>query len=84
MGYILPVEHHTYKNYHNRVVREKTDPYVIERPYHVILEENHRKFISEYDRINKTYRKVFPPKPYQQKEPDMRWMGKGKHFSEKI
>ncbi|GAB3789768.1 hypothetical protein [Virgibacillus kimchii] len=84
MGYILPIEHHTYKNYHNRIIKQKKNPYVIEKPFHVILEEKHQKLSSEYDRINNTYRKVSPPKSYTQKEADMRWMGKGRHISQKI
>jgi hypothetical protein len=84
MGYILPLENHTYINYHNRIIRQNTDPHVIERPFHAILEEKHRKLSSEYDRINNTYQKISLPKPYVQKEIDMRWMGKGKYFSEKV
>ncbi|WP_164214974.1 hypothetical protein [Virgibacillus sp. YIM 98842] len=84
MGYILPIEHHIYMDYHNRVIKQKTTPYIIERPFRVILEEEHQRLSSEYERINNTYQKTSPPNPHKQEEPDMRWMGKGKHVSEKI
>jgi len=83
MGYILPIEHQTYLNYHHRIIKQKKDPYVIERPFHVVLEEKHQNLSSEYDRINNTYQKLSPPKHYK-KEVDLRWLGKGKYFSEKI
>ncbi|MFA1818921.1 hypothetical protein ACDX78_01755 [Virgibacillus oceani] len=84
MGYILPIEHHTYINYQNRITKQRLNPYFIEGPFHVILEEKHQKLSSEYDRINYTYQKTSKPKPFGQKEVDMRWKGKGKYFNEKI
>jgi len=85
MGYILPIEQHANMNYHHRIIKQKTDPYVIERPFPVILEEKHRKLLSENERINKnnTCQKG-SRKRYNFKESDLRWMGKGKHINEKI
>lgn len=35
MGYILPVAHYTYQNYHRRLIDKKKDPYYVEAPYRV-------------------------------------------------
>ncbi|SET16003.1 hypothetical protein SAMN05216389_106101 [Oceanobacillus limi] len=46
MGYILPIQHHEYHDYQKRIIKEKRNPYVIEKPFKTILE-------SQYEELKK-------------------------------
>lgn len=39
MGYILPIPHYQYSDYRERVERTKRDPFPIERPFKLDLEQ---------------------------------------------
>ncbi|WP_010649968.1 hypothetical protein [Oceanobacillus massiliensis] len=53
MGYILPVDHYQYNDYHKRVVQEKENKHFIERPFKVILDNRHQEISSKYDSLNR-------------------------------
>lgn len=36
MGYILPINHYGYKDYHVRTIKKKEDPFYIEKTYKII------------------------------------------------
>ncbi|MFD2045370.1 hypothetical protein ACFSTA_16920 [Ornithinibacillus salinisoli] len=46
MGYILPIQQHEYNDYQKRVAKVRRNPYVIEKPFKVVLE-------TQYEEISK-------------------------------
>lgn len=42
MGYILPVQHFQYYDYHLRTIDEKKEPYFIGKPFKAVLEEHYQ------------------------------------------
>ncbi|WP_100011498.1 hypothetical protein [Lentibacillus sediminis] len=52
MGYILPITHYQYNDYQNRITEQKRVPYMVERPFKVVLEKQHEEINSEYERLN--------------------------------
>ncbi|TCT22390.1 hypothetical protein EDD68_10936 [Melghiribacillus thermohalophilus] len=37
MGYILPIQHHQYQDYHRRTAGTTENPFVLERPFRIEL-----------------------------------------------
>lgn len=52
MGYILPIEHYQYNDYHRRVVQDKVNKHFIERPFKAILEREHQEISTQYNALN--------------------------------
>ncbi|WP_087973284.1 hypothetical protein [Oceanobacillus rekensis] len=54
MGYILPVDHYQYNDYHKRVTQQKENKHYIEAPFKVILDQQHQENSAKYDALNRT------------------------------
>ncbi|QKY68628.1 hypothetical protein [Lentibacillus sp. CBA3610] len=86
MGYILPINHYQYSDYQNRV-REKTDPFHIEKPYKTILRTdyyNHHRNQAAVTPSEDAELKLSTPKPPTADKLYAELTGKGRHFSSTI
>ncbi|MFD1040695.1 hypothetical protein ACFQ3N_20245 [Virgibacillus byunsanensis] len=83
MGYVLPVESHQYKDYQNRITKDKPNPFYIERPYRPILEVQYQDIANEYS----VYDAVLVQQKQYKGKYDLVYAeltGKGKYFSGSI
>jgi len=93
MGYILPVAHHQYQDYHERVQRYQNDPFYIDPVFKANLEEQlrerepreqDRKDYQEYSEINEA---MYTPKTVHAAKAHKIYSeltGIGRHFNESI
>lgn len=87
MGYVLPINHYQYYDYQIRTIKEKSDPFPIEKPYKTILRtdyhDNHRNQIniksSDHSGIN-----LSKPRPPTAESIYAELTGKGRNFSSTI
>lgn len=47
MGYILPITHYTYNDYHRRIIKENRRPHYIDAPHRVNFYKINREFDDE-------------------------------------
>ncbi|MCG3418375.1 hypothetical protein [Oceanobacillus jordanicus] len=81
MGYILPISHYQYNDYQNRITETKPNPHYIERPFKVILEEQHQRIEKEYERLNGQVQQSPSKKDIHANKFFEQITGKGKNFS---
>jgi|GEM_PF-3397007 len=100
MGYILPVNHYQYKDYHDRTIQTERSPFMLEQIFKTTLDNRlkQQEQSREEDRLEyqEMSRKLFTSKdmhavknPWKPAEPAHEKVysdvtGKGKHFSESI
>ncbi|SFA82816.1 hypothetical protein SAMN04488072_102157 [Lentibacillus halodurans] len=87
MGYLLPINHYQYYDYQRRIIKERPDPFHIERPYKTILRaayhDHHRSQVS----INSKERpdlKLRGPKLPEAEKIYAEMTGKGRYFSNSV
>ncbi|GGJ68977.1 hypothetical protein [Virgibacillus salexigens] len=51
MGYILPIQHYQYQQYHRRTATTDENAFHIERPFKVMLEQQHQQLSKQYERF---------------------------------
>jgi len=92
MGYILPVTHHTYKNYHNRMRKQKKSPHQIGKTYKVVFHKIERSYDFHqgealYKRSNKGKKVSDKKQPLQfqiGEHEQVKLTGKGKRFNKTV
>ncbi|UOQ86491.1 hypothetical protein [Gracilibacillus salinarum] len=92
MGYIMPVENYQYQQYHQRVTKEKRDPFPIEKVYPVqhdtTYEESqtNREEVLPYPAQGNHRRLVMNEQPESKRKAHIyaQVTGKGKHFQAKV
>ncbi|WP_188455661.1 hypothetical protein [Virgibacillus oceani] len=89
MGYVLPIQPYQYNDYQNRVMKDKQDPFYIEKPYKIIFDAKHRDILQsnseqEIAQPSDKPQQVFQPKKSQVDKIYATITGKGRHFSESI
>ncbi|HLR70342.1 MAG TPA: hypothetical protein VK085_02795 [Pseudogracilibacillus sp.] len=87
MGYILPVTHYTYQNYHSRMVERKKNPHYVEAPFKVRFHKiddtydfNKRK---NFHTILKEKKKQLEPDLIAEREKTV-LTGKGRNINQQI
>jgi hypothetical protein len=83
LGYILPVDHYQYNDYHRRVVQQKEKKHYIEAPFKVILDQQHQEISTKYDALNRTSTESVS-KQYPSSEIFGILTGKGRNFSDSV
>ncbi|HLR61746.1 MAG TPA: hypothetical protein VK097_04815 [Lentibacillus sp.] len=87
MGYILPVNHHQYYDYQRRTIKEKADPFYIERPYKTMLRTEYHDIYSNQSAIlpgNHPGLKLSTPKTPTPDKLYAELTGKGRHFRRSV
>ncbi|WP_099157108.1 hypothetical protein [Virgibacillus ndiopensis] len=91
MGYVLPIQHYQYKDYQNRDMKVKQDPFYIERPYKIIFDAKHQDILQndndeEFTEPDHRHHQVIQQKP-KQPQVDKIYAdltGKGRNYSQSI
>ncbi|WP_249870103.1 hypothetical protein [Oceanobacillus saliphilus] len=81
MGYILPIDHYQYQDYHKRVAPQKDNKHYIEGPFKVILNNQHEEISNKYDAFNRTLNQKLKPRNASE-QLFGKLTGKGRHFSD--
>ncbi|RWZ55118.1 hypothetical protein EQV77_10730 [Halobacillus fulvus] len=96
MGYILPINHYQYQDYHHRTIQKERSPFAMEKVIKASLEH---KFRYDYDQPNPQVRRNVYQKPPKQSlyAPEStrfspgahekiysKMTGKGRYFSENV
>ncbi|MDX8045811.1 hypothetical protein SH601_07385 [Gracilibacillus sp. S3-1-1] len=87
MGYIIPVEHYQYQQYHNRVQRSTQDPFPIERLYPIQLGMHDRKMKTKESFKKRKMTSSIKSQPSELVVHDTAYAGvtgKGKHFEASV
>ncbi|MFZ3577932.1 hypothetical protein [Virgibacillus sp. DJP39] len=87
MGYILPITHYQYQDYQNRVIKDKQNPYYIEKAYKVVLDNASREMEEDTQANGNNSETAY--ETVQSTNPEIEKFyseltGKGQHFSESI
>ncbi|MEC5423582.1 hypothetical protein QGM71_08770 [Virgibacillus sp. C22-A2] len=86
MGYILPIQHYQYNDYQNRIIKDKQNYFMIEKPFKVILEKQHQEVENQYNFLINPNESALVNSPGTSASESVygTLTGKGKNFSESI
>ncbi|MBO8156301.1 MAG: hypothetical protein H0Z32_07580 [Bacillaceae bacterium] len=91
MGYILPIQHHQYQDYHKRTIRTNKNPFFLEGPFPVELNSKLKEKKNK-EKKSKEQRKpltaIYAARNVHAIEHSEKILaeltGKGKHVNEKV